>query len=88
MASTISKGTAFVGPQGQVAVRTGPAVAVGQYFVFDPDNGGYYENDDDRVAAIESWAPLKADASAAAPAPTPAPAVSMPPVPPTPVPAK
>lgn len=88
MASTLSKGTAFRGPNGQVAVRTGPAVAVGQYFVFDPDNGGYYENADDKVAEIEAWDELDVKASTASTTtttPTPAPpAAPTPPATPTP----
>jgi hypothetical protein len=77
----MAKGTTFRGPDGQIAIRTGPAVAVGQYFVFDPDNGGYYENADDKVAEIEAWPQLS---PAEAPAPTPAPTPVAPPTPPSP----
>jgi hypothetical protein len=84
MASQLDKGTAFMRPDGAVvAVRMGPGVTAGQYFVLDPDNGGYYENDDAKVAEIESWKKLDTtpvpgadhtpDAPVAPPAP-PAPA--------------
>lgn len=55
MASDIAKGTALRGPNGEVAIRTGSAVTAGQFFVFDPDNGGYYAALPDLVAKIEQW---------------------------------
>lgn len=45
----------FQSPDGNIALRMGPGVTAGQYFVLNPDNGGYYENNDDQVAAIEKW---------------------------------
>lgn len=78
----ITPGTAFQGPDGQVAVKMGPAVSAGQYFVIHPDNGGHYTDENE----VKGWPQLsvseseqaKADAAAAeaaAPAvePTPAP---------------
>lgn len=29
-------------PNGRVAIATGPGVTAGDWFVFDPDNGGHY----------------------------------------------
>lgn len=74
MASNTPKGTVFQSPGGMTAVRTGPAVTAGQYFIFDPDNGGYYEGGDEKVTDIESnWKrvdalpPAEPEASPAAP---------------------
>lgn len=41
-ASGIDKGTVLYGPGQHIAIRTGPAVTAGAFFVFHPDNGGGY----------------------------------------------
>jgi hypothetical protein len=57
MASDTPKGTVRQHPEGTfVAVRMGPSVAVGDYFVLSPDNGGYYENDPEKITEIDGWA--------------------------------
>lgn len=63
MANTkTTPGTAFQGPDGQVALKMGPKVAAGQFFVIHPDHGGHY-SDDAEVDTIKDWPQLKADAA-------------------------
>jgi hypothetical protein len=84
MPSETPKGTVRQHPDGVsfIAVRMGPHVAVGEYFVISPDNGGYYENDPDKIAEIDTWgvftapppppeaaAPVEPARAAAVPAP-------------------
>lgn len=61
--SSVSKGTVFRGPEGQVALRMGPAVTAYQYFVIHPDNGGYPVSTDKQITEIEG-APATEDAEA------------------------
>lgn len=75
MASDMVKGTALRGPNGEVAIRTGPAVAAGQFFVFDPDNGGYYAARDDLITQIEKW-PALVEVTASEPTAPAAPAAT------------
>lgn len=77
MASTKPKGTVYLGPIGQIAIRMGDKVTAGDYLVVDPDAGGYYAGMDDEIARIETWTALETPAEPAqqeAPAsPAPAP---------------
>lgn len=45
----------FQGPDGQVAVRMGPSVTAGEYFVIYPDDGGHYTRHQSEVDTIEMW---------------------------------
>lgn len=67
--TTTPKGTVYQrSADGPVAVRMGPAVTAGDYFVIDPDNGGYYTSATD----VEEWTPLVFPAPAETPEPAPA----------------
>lgn len=45
-------------PDGQrVAIQTGPKVTIGKWFVFHPDNGGYYT--DGVREHVDEWPELK-----------------------------
>ena len=41
------------GPQGQVAIRTGPKVTAGAWFIYDPDQGGYYSSGE--AEGVKDW---------------------------------
>jgi hypothetical protein len=76
MPSETPKGTVRQHPDGvsHIAVRMGPHVAVGEYFVISPDNGGYYENDPDKIAEIDTWEAFTPPVPPVALSPTMAPA--------------
>lgn len=63
MATKIKPGDVLEGPDGQRAIRMGPGVAVGQYFVIHPDHGGHYVGDTDLIKTIESWPKMVAEAT-------------------------
>lgn len=56
---TIQPGTALQGPNGQVAMRMGPGVTAGKYFVIHPDHGGHWAAGAE-VEPIESWQQMTA----------------------------
>jgi hypothetical protein len=52
------RGTARRDPEtGSIAVRMGPGVTIGEWFVVHPDNGGHYT--DDRTGVITAWPELR-----------------------------
>lgn len=71
-------GTAFQGPEGQLAVRMGPGVTAGEFFVIHPDNGGHYASGDEvadwnELKPVQPATPKAAKSSSPTPAATPAP---------------
>lgn len=51
------KGAVKRGPNGEVAIATGPGVALGVWFVFYPDSGGHYT--DGISENINEWTDMK-----------------------------
>ena len=55
-------GTVRKSPEGKIAVRMGPGVSAGAYFVLDPNNGGFYSDGSKETIGTETdvadWAVL------------------------------
>lgn len=49
-------GTMLKGPSGHIAIRTGPTVTAGDWFVFHPDHGGGYT--DGKAQKVDDWVPM------------------------------
>ena len=55
----VEPGAALRGPNGQVAIKMGPAVTAGAYFIIDPNHGGHYTNG--VREQVDTWQPLVED---------------------------